>query len=377
MSSTARNVLAVTCLLGVAACATSGNKDSIEYRSSVQTNSGSLAVPPDLVAPTADGRFTVPEQTPGSATASTYANIRNTTPAAASPVRTQMADAGGIRVERAGSQRWLVVPGTTTELWGRVRDFLVSSGFTIQSESPNTLVMETDWAENRAAIPDSLLRRTLSSVLDGLYSTPQRDKFRVRLEPANQGGGVEIYVSHRGIQERYIEERSNNTTWQGMPPDPSLEAEMLVRLMTALGGGTQEASREAVAKVDNQPPRAVLASDASGSFLRIEAPVDRAWRQVGLSLDRVGLVVEDRDRAKGYYLVRYVVQDDLKQEKPGFWSKLAFWRSDKPSSLTGQYRVVVSGDEKQTAVRVQNQAGEADPGASARQILNLLQAELR
>ena len=46
--------------------------------------------------------------------------------------------------------------------------------------------------------------------------------------------------------------------------------------------------------------------EEGNGVLTLDEPFDRAWRRVGLALDRVGFTVEDRDRAKGLYYVRYV-----------------------------------------------------------------------
>ena len=60
--------------------------------------------------------------------------------------------------------------------------------------------METDWAENRAKIPDDIIRRTLGKFLDSIYSTGERDKFRTRFEiSSNNPGYTDIFISHRGM----------------------------------------------------------------------------------------------------------------------------------------------------------------------------------
>ena len=96
--------------------------------------------------------------------------------------------------------------------------------------------METDWAEDRAKIPQDAIRSVLGKVLDGLYSTAERDKFRTRLERGTAAGTTEIYISHRGMYE-VIEggDGGNSTIWQPRPADPELEAEMLRRLMVRFG----------------------------------------------------------------------------------------------------------------------------------------------
>ena len=58
------------------------------------------------------------------------------------------------------------------------------------------------------------------------------------------------------------------------------------------------------------PNRAEIVKSSDGTeALQVNEPFDRAWRRVGLALDRVGFTVEDRDRQKGQYFVRYADTD--------------------------------------------------------------------
>src|SRR5690606_8292183 len=104
------------------------------------------------------------------------------------------------------------------------------SGFTVDSESPQTGIIETDWAENHAKLPLDFIRRSIGRAFDSLYSTGERDKFRTRLEPTPQGGTA-VYVTHRGMIEVYTSTGEERRIWQPRPNDPELEAEFLRRLM--------------------------------------------------------------------------------------------------------------------------------------------------
>jgi len=121
------------------------------------------------------------------------------------------------RLERSGSQRWLVVKGEADAVWNVVKEFWQEMGFLVSVEVPESGVMETDWAENRANIPQDIIRSILSKVLDSLYSTGTRDKFRTRLEKGSEPGTTEIYISHRGMNELYINETKSDTRWQPRP----------------------------------------------------------------------------------------------------------------------------------------------------------------
>ena len=125
--------------------------------------------------------------------------------------------------------------------------------------------METDWAENRAKIKDDVLRNLLGKVLDSLYSTAERDKFRTRLEPGIQPGTTDIFISHRGMYEIFVTEGKDQTKWQPREPDPELEAEMLRRLMVRLGSDQKRADTEIAAARVKQVDRAKLTRGNDGA----------------------------------------------------------------------------------------------------------------
>jgi outer membrane protein assembly factor BamC len=87
-----------------------------------------------------------------------------------------------VRIERDGNQRWLVVNRPPTSCGSPVREFWLENGFQLVVDQANLGIMETDWAENRAKLPQDIIRATLGKVFDSLYSTGERDKFRTRLE---------------------------------------------------------------------------------------------------------------------------------------------------------------------------------------------------
>jgi len=349
----------------------------IDYKSARQMQQP-LEIPPDLTAPTRDDRFAVPDVSPrGVATYSAYSADRAGQPAASSGPEV-LATPDKMRIERAGTQRWLVVGGTPEELWPQIKDFWLELGFILNIDSPEIGVMETDWAEDRAKIPQDFVRATIGKVLDGLFSTPERDKFRTRLEQGKDAGTVEVYISHRGMMEIYPTEAKDSTIWQPRPADPELEAEMLRRLMVRLGA--EEARAEAALTQAPTEERARIAAGSDGQVsLNMEEPFDRAWRRVGLALDRIGFTVEDRDRAQGLYYVRYVDPDaDNKSPEKGFLSKLAFWRSDDKPALGGsEYRLRVQGLGDSSRVTVMTREGGADSSETAKRMLGLLQNELR
>ena len=286
---------------------------------------------------------------------------------------------GKVRIERSGNQRWLVVPENPDKVWPIVKEFWQEHGFLVKLELPEAGVMETDWAENRAKIPSDFLRETLGRFIDQIYSTAERDKFRTRLERAGDGM-TEIYISHRGVVETYTGTTRDQTAWQPRPSDPELEAEFLGRLMVRFG--VDDARAKLQLGTTRVVDRAKLVNPGSGTgLLELDEPFDRAWRRVGLALDRVGFTVEDRDRSKGFYFVRYVdpqddAQDTVKKD-PGILSRLMFWKPGKSDIKAEQYRVVVRDNRESSEVQVLSKEGGQDNSDNARRILTLLHQQLK
>lgn len=342
----------------------------IDYKSAGKLPT--LEVPPDLTAPTGDNRYAIPDaQGSGSATLSTYSQERKTAPSGA---QTLLPAQDKARIERAGSQRWLVVQATPQQVWPVIKDFWQETGFIINLESPETGLMETDWAENRAKIPDDVIRRSLGKLLDSVYSTPERDKFRTRIEQGKNG--TEIYVSHRGMIEVYSTEGKDRTIWQPRPSDPELEAEMLRRLMVRFG--VEESRAQTLLANQQTPEQARIISDAGGPVLEMDEGFDRAWRRVGLALDRVGFAVEDRDRSKGVYFVRYIDPeiDNASKRDEGLFAKFAFWRSDKKQD-SPQLQIIVNDAGEKSRVSVTGTDGKPADANTQKRIINLLHKELK
>ncbi len=351
----------------------------IEYKSAGKLPP--LEIPPDLTQQSRDERYAVPDvsASKGSATYSAYSSER------AGQARTTTAQdllpqVDKMRIERSGTQRWLVVGGSPEKLWPGVKEFWQELGFLVNVEIPDAGILETDWAEKRAKLPQDIIRGTIGKVFDSLYSTAERDKFRTRLEKGAEPGTVEIYISHRGMYEIFVNEGKSDTKWQPRPADPELEAEMLRRLMVRLG--VEESRAKTMVAAEQRQERAKLsrATDGAGALL-LEEAFNRAWRRVGLALDRVGFTVEDRDRSQGLYFVRYVDPDidgKKKDDDKGILSKLMFWKggtSDKPSQA--QYRIHVKTAGESTTVQVLTREGGVDRSDTSKRILGLLHEQLK
>ena len=342
--------------------------DKIDYKSSGR--GVSLEVPPDLSQLPGQSRYAVSS---GTVTATGYQAGQAATQAAGTPTAAnQIAD---VQFMRQDGERWLRVDRTPDKLWGSVRDFWLESGFLMAVDQANMGLMETDWAETRAKIPQDFIRNTIGKVFDSLYSTGERDKFRTRLE-RNAAGGTDIFVTHRGMEEVYSSARRDSTVWQPRARDPELEAEFLRRLMVKLGVSQEQAKAALAAAAQGQaaPQAARVVAAGSTSAVQLNEEFDRAWRRVGLALDRTGFTVEDRDRSKGIYFVRYV-DPTVEKKEPGFFGKM-FGRGSQQLP-TSQYQIAVRSEGQNSQVTVLDRNGAPAPTADAQRIVKVLADELR
>ena len=359
----ARPVTLLALAAALAACSAL-EEDKVNYKSA--SKASTLEVPPDLTQLRKDSRYILESN---SATASGFQSAA----AKAADNGTAAAKVGDARMERSGNQRWVVVNLPADKVWNTLQDFWKESGFNLSTEQADLGIMETDWAENRAKIPQDFIRKTIGRVFEGLYSTGERDRFRTRVE-RNAQGGVEVYITHRGMVEVYSSERKDQTIWQPRAADPELEIEFMRRLMLKIGGASTAtvagaASKDATAAVST----AVLKVN-NLPVIEIPDDFDRAWRRLGVALDRTSFTVEDRDRSKGIYFVRYVPAGSNGKE-PGFFSKLFSKETAAPAPV--KYRITLTHNDGKSQIAVLTAEGVPDTSENAEKILKLIAGEIK
>lgn len=382
---TATRLACTAFVLSLAGCSTLDgmfSSDKVDYRSQAK-QTGGLDIPPDLTQLAKDNRAQVQG---GSITASALTSNR---PAAAAAGQTLAANsvapnsAGDVRLERSGTDRWLHTSATPEQVWPQLRAFWRDNGLELVKEQADVGIMETNWAENRAKLPQDLIRSTIGRVFDGLYSTGERDMYRTRVE--RSANGTDIFISHRGMQEVYTTTAKDSTAWQNRPSDPTLEAEMLSRLMLKLGG-QESAAKAVVAEAPKADAKSSTPATGGADPLRPRRPLsevpdslsvndgfDRAWRRVGLSLDRHGFTIEDRDRAAGLFYLRYADPEKAGQDEPNFFLKLFGAKGSTPV----RYRVSVKADGEKSTVRILDDRGQAITDDNAKRMLSLLMDDLK
>ena len=361
--------------IGLTACSSFSSmtsNDKVDYKKQGEVRGPNLALPPDLITAQSDRRFIVQD---GTATMSEYNQAVKKSTQMRSNVLTGIP---GMKIERDGEKRWLVVDKSAADLYPQVKDFWQENGFLLLIDSPSTGIMETDWAENRAKIPQDIIRRTLGRVLDSMYDSGERDKYRTRLE-VQKPDVTEIYITHKGAIETPVKDGSGamiTTQWMVRPTEPELEVIFLTRLMERLGM-TQEQAKAQIAQSNNVPntPKARLIEEGPTTRIEMALSFDRAWRDIGLALDRSNFTVEDRDRSKGIYFVRYVNPKELGDGRS--WFGRTFGKSNDTDKKAKLYRVVVqSKGENQINVFVQDADGKPENTSTANQLLTTLDRQL-
>ena len=348
--------------------------DKIDYRSAGTTRDKGLEVPPDLTQLARDSRF---QPNGGSVSAAQFQAVTQATAAAAVAPSVAPKTIGDIRIEREGNQRWLAVGIPPEQVWPQLQAFWKERGFTLSLDQPELGLMETDWAENRAKIPQDIIRSTIGKVFDSAYSTGERDKFRTRVE--RTAAGSEVYLTHRGMVEIYSGADKETTVWQPRAADPQLEAEMLQRMMLKLGVKEEQAKGTTAAATTGSTvsARARIVQGEPAATLQVDDTFDRAWRRVGLALDRSGFTVEDRDRTQGLYYVRYVDPAQAGKEEPNWFQRTFTFGKKKELTGPAKYRVQVKGDGDRSTVTVLNAQGQPENGDAGKRIVAMLVEDLK
>ncbi|WP_341675390.1 outer membrane protein assembly factor BamC [Niveibacterium sp. SC-1] len=375
---TMRTAASLCLLLAASACSTDSLNDmgKVDYKSASKQRAQPLEVPPDLTRPGRDERYSFDGET-------SAANLSDYQTGSGKSVRSGnevLPNVNDMTIGRAGNERWLVVQATPEQIWPKVRQFWQDNGYPIVVERPDVGVMETDWVENRGKISQDFIRNAIGKVWDGLYTSPEKDRFRTRIEPGAKPGTVEVYVAHRGLEEVLTGAQKDSSTWTWRPTDPGLESEMLRRMMLSLGV-SEDRANSLLANVEPTERARFERAPDGGAALVFAAGFDQAWRQIGQALDRTGFLVEDRDRTLGLYDVSgtKLEQTTAEPKSQSLWSKLKFWGDSQPDapaqvvlSKGASYRVFVKGDDKRSTVRVLDVQGNIDKSEEANKILKLL-----
>ncbi|SPE35886.1 putative Outer membrane protein assembly factor BamC [Burkholderiales bacterium] len=376
-----------------------------------------LEVPPDLSQLPKDDRYSLPS----TASAAKPANANTAKPAdagagaapagASSTAAPETASSAavasvgqvvapavtGARIMRDGDQRWLAVDGSPELAYATVKELWTNMGFKIATDEPQLGILETDWSENRPMVDEDAVRNALHRVFGAFDSNGERNKYRARIERTAKNT-AEITITQRGMVEILQGVYKETSKWQAAPSNPELEYEMLDRValrfataqplqvatgspasaatLAASGGANGLLSSTSAAAAPVPASRVHKVTVGGFVTLQVEDTQDHTWRQVGVALDRGGFTIEDRNRDKSMYSVRYLDPDyeASEKEKRSWWDRLFNADAKVPEQ---QFRIVVSANGPITAVEVQDHDGKPDNGPTAKRILDQLMEQLR
>lgn len=342
-----------------------GGEEAVDYKSTVAGDP--LSIPPDLTQANRDARYRAPE---GTATYSEYAQNAQAQQNAGDSDRI-LPQASGVTVMRDGDIRWLAINQPAETVYPKILEFWGEQGFTINSQDPRAGLMETDWAENRAKIPEGWIRSALGSILDSVFDSGERERFRTRVERVN--GQTEVYISHKKMVETPTQD-GTAFKWVFAEEDPGLNAAMLARLVVFLGSNVQNA-HDMVAKAEQTTTQAQImqVSEAQAS-IALGEPFDRAWRRVGVAIDSAGFAVEDRDRSTGDYFIRYLDSDTgEKIEQQNIIGRLF---GSKNTAEATPFRIHVAEQGSTSVVTVLDQNGQTQDTDTAKRIITVLSTHM-
>lgn len=382
-------------------------------------NSRPLEVPPDLTSVNSSDAYNVPG---GATSYSAYSQQQEGQEVGVEQV---LRSPDGVRMEKAGAQRWLVVDAPAEKVWPIVREFWLDQGFAVRVENADTGVMETEWIRSDKIKVEEDTRsygERFDKWMDSLSGLADRRKFRTRLERGEKEGTTEVFMTHRTVAGTPDDGKQKVQTQLGEIDlgyrvdakdrtvkvdqfEEDLDAELMRRLMVKLG--VAESRAKEIAQNPVKEIRAeVVKEDDQSVTLKLKDSYERGWRRVGLALDRVGFVVEDKNRDQGIFYVRYadVDIDDAPKKKKGLLDTLAFWKDDEEEienksrpkeedtvldklkfwkgkdetkDPSKKYNIKVSETNEGTQVNIVDADGKPNPTTTANRIISLLYDQLK
>ena len=330
----------------------------------------SLEVPPDLVAPDSSNALSIPSLSGTGANFSDYSNL-----GAGSGNNVLPKSSAGTRFVRDGRSFWLEIESKPDEIWQQVRSFFMDLGFSFVRENPVNGLIETNWLENRVDVPTGWL----SSLLGGLFSTGLMDKYRIRIEHSDKDNVILLFITHQGLKEVSYgnwSESDYSLKWQPRDSDSELEAEMLQRFLVFRGVAKAQAKQLTSQKKNIEVAKLVKDKSGVNTIVEVNEIFPRTWRRISIALDRMGLVVEDRNRSKGIYYIK-TTEDFIKGDaEDKSWLESIFSSKDEQLKIE-QFQLIVDDVENKTIIGILNGNGEKDNSKTGYFVLKKLQAQLR
>lgn len=239
-----------------------------------------------------------------------------------------------------GKKRHLIVPGDRQVTWNRTLDFWAQNNIEIKHKDFRIGLMDTDVTADDYA-------------------------YRLRLDRGDTSKTSSIYISAAAGAENAQKNEA-----------------MLRQLADFLGVLYQQEKAEIEAVKQSQPQTATVKTqliDEAGSqkALSVEQDFSSVWRRVGRVLDSKGFAVEDRDRSRGTYFVRYLdPMNKAQEEDSGILSSLAFWKDDVEKSPEEFYYIKLISDADKTKIVILDAEEVRTSSDTAQRLLTLMQEQL-
>jgi len=228
-----------------------------------------------------------------------------------------------------------------------VRQFLSQRGYRVQRDEPAIGLLETNW-KNRYADD--------KASNDGQANW--RESLRVRIEPDEQAGRTDIYLTQRNGQRV-----ADGQQWELRPANEDRAVEMLNRLARYLAG-------KDVAGVPLKPLKARIdVDDSEHTVIIADAHFEDVWRRTSLALADLGFVIEDHDRANRIFHIYNDLPSGLTEEELKFGKK-------RSATVREEYWIHVREEGETVHISVRNKSGVADDSQVARHLLTLLLGRL-
>lgn len=339
-----RVVLVFALLVNLIACSSTPVWKGIYSSDVKEIDTSKLDIPPDLSQPNVTDSLALPNIAAGGSTYLAY------TKTAYKGDKVTPANPKGIKLIRDGANQWLEINAPAEKLWSQLRVFFTEVGFEIKREDINLGVMETNWLENRANLPTNWF----SKLLNRISSTGLRDKYRARLEKTSNPNVTRVFITHQGLKEHATDEvNSVKIWWEARASDPELEAEMYQRFLIFRDISRAEA-KKIFAKTDSKERTRIIDKDET-KMLQVGEGFARTWRRVGIALDRIGLLVDDRNRSGGLYYLR--LTDDFRGKIKEDKGWLASLFSSEQVKLKDRYLLSVKDEKDKTVISIYETTG--------------------
>lgn len=239
-----------------------------------------------------------------------------------------------------GDERHLLVPNSRDTTWQKLEEFWQQKGIAIKRQDKRIGLMDTEVGSDD-------------------------DAYRIRMERGDTSKFSKIYVSGTRFEANGQKDEA-----------------MLRQIAEFFGAFHKEEKEKAIAVKASQPQVASVKTtlmDETGGHqsLFIEKDFVDVWRRVGRILDSKGFTVEDRDRSRGLYFIRYLDPfTAAEQEEESVLSKLAFWRDDAEKAPEEYYYIKLISDAEDTKMIILDAEETRTSSDTAKRLLGLMQEQL-